>query len=138
MGWDQKRPDRKYYYRSRWVDGRSIKEYVGSGPSADLEAQKDERVRQERCARQAAWLADEQRLAVPTALLNEVHRLVGLLTTATLLVWGFHLHKGQWRRKRRSVHGRTGDDSGRTQSKAKTVTKKTGRKGKRGGDQCKH
>src|SRR4051812_34560770 len=110
MSWDCKRPDGpRYYYRSYRVDGRTVKEYVGTGPLAELAARVDELERQERLARREAWLTEQERLAAPEALLSEVQRLVGLLARATLLLEGYHEHKGEWRR-RRKVHGRTNAD----------------------------
>jgi hypothetical protein len=40
MGWVQRR-GRRYYYRSRWVNGRDVKEYVGTGEAAELAAKLD-------------------------------------------------------------------------------------------------
>jgi hypothetical protein len=124
MSWDRKRSDeRRYYYRSLWLDGRTVKEYVGTGPLAELAARMDDLERQERFARQVAWFEEQERLAVPESLLNEVRLLAGLLTRATLLLRGYHRHKGEWRR-RRGVHGRTHDgDVSRAPGQAETVAR---------------
>jgi hypothetical protein len=49
MGWE-----RGYYYRSRKVGGRVVREHVGRGPVAELAAQLDDIRREERKAAAAA------------------------------------------------------------------------------------
>jgi len=42
MSWDAKREDGpRYYYRSRRIDGRAVKEYVGTGPLAEMASRMD-------------------------------------------------------------------------------------------------
>jgi hypothetical protein len=61
MGWDRGR----YYTRSRKVNGRVVREYLGTGEAAKQAARLDAITRQEREARRAAWLS---RGAAGTAL----------------------------------------------------------------------
>ena len=65
MVWSRKQrgPESGYYYRSRRVDGRPVKLYVGRGPDAELAARLDERARQDRRAERAAFLAEQMQLA---------------------------------------------------------------------------
>jgi hypothetical protein len=100
MGWDHKQRGAPagYYYRSRRVNGRSIKEYVGTGPRAL-------QVAQQVADRKAAGLADrrrieEQRAQVAPAktVATAFHALVVLLARATLLLGGYRDHHGEWRR----------------------------------------
>ena len=53
MGWDRGR----YYTRSRKVNGRVVREYVGAGRVAELVAQLDALEKQQREAQRAADLA---------------------------------------------------------------------------------
>jgi hypothetical protein len=96
MAWD-----RGYYYRVRRVNGRVVREYVGSGKLAELIAKLDEAERAER------RLADEKQcaqIAEIDALDAEVARLeaiADLLAKAALVSAGYHQHKrGEWRKRR--------------------------------------
>jgi hypothetical protein len=92
--------DRGYYYRSRKVNGRVIREYVGRGRVAELVAQLDAVNRKEREARAAAWRAEKARLDALDASVAALIQLTDLLTRAALQAAGYHQHKRQWRRKR--------------------------------------
>ena len=99
MGWDRG----KYYTRSRKVNGRVVREYVGKGPIGQLAAQMDALERDRRriekyramVARVEAERVDED--------LRAVERLADLLVRAALVAAGCHQHhRGEWRRKRES------------------------------------
>ena len=99
MAWE-KRAGRLYYYRSRREGSRVAKEYVGSGPAAQLLAGTDRAVREERELRAARG-----RLAVceaegPSAPLFELDEAAEALARAHLLAAGWHRHKGEWRMRR--------------------------------------
>ena len=97
MGWDKGR----YYTRSRKVNGRVVREYVGAGCVADLAAQMDALERQQREAERAARQAKRAELDALDAPLDELNDLAELLTRAALLAAGFHQHKrGEWRKQR--------------------------------------
>lgn len=97
MGWDRGR----YYTRSRKVNGRVVREYIGTGRAAELIAQLDalerERREMERGARRAARV-DLEALDAP---LDELHDLADLVAHAALLVAGYRRHnRGEWRKRR--------------------------------------
>ena len=92
MPWEQRGPDR-YYYRKRRLGDRVISEYVGAGLVGRLAAAQD-------AAQRRQQRAERRRQAALDAELNTVYRLIQSLTHATLLVNGYHTHKGQWRKKR--------------------------------------
>ena len=103
MAWSRKQrgPRSGYYYRSRRVDGRPVKLYVGRGPDAELAARLDEREREDRRAERGTWLTERVRLAVVDAAFADARSLVDLLVRAALILSGFHLHRGsEWRRRR--------------------------------------
>ena len=108
VSWDRKQRGGKYYYRSRRINGRSVKVYLGCGAAAQLAARLDERERQDRRAEREAFLAEQVRLAVADVVLSDARDLVGLLVRAALILSGFHLHRGsEWRRRREhATHGR--------------------------------
>jgi hypothetical protein len=95
MAWEQV-GRRRYYYRSQWVKGRSVRLYIGTGPAAadDLRKLKRELAARERQAEQSRHHQAE-------APLLALCRLTDLLTRATLITSGFHQHdRGTWRRCR--------------------------------------
>ena len=116
MGWE-----RGYYSRSRKVNGRMVKEYVGTGRVAELAAQLDAIKHQEREHEKAAWQEEKARLDALDANLAALIEMTDLVATAALLAAGFHQHKRQWRRKR---HGNdnSADGSGRRERTGKDPT----------------
>ena len=103
MGWESRgRGKRRYYTRSRWVDGRVIREYVGCGLLGEIAALEDEYKRRQREEEAAFWKEEKERLEAGAAFLDELAEVSEVLLRAHLLASGFHKHKGQWRRKRGS------------------------------------
>ena len=97
MGWDKGR----YYTRSRKVNGRVIREYVGAGEIAVLVAQMYAIQREEREAERAARRAVRAELDALDAPLDRMCQEVELLARAALVVAGFRQHKrGEWRKRR--------------------------------------
>jgi hypothetical protein len=99
MGWDRG----KYYTRSRRLNGRVVREYVGTGQIGELAARQDAADREKRRAEKAR--ADEARLAAERhdADLAAVERLADLLVRASLVAAGRHQHhRGEWRCRRDS------------------------------------
>ena len=89
MAWEQRR-GRGYYYRSVRSDGRVVKEYLGSGPAAELAVTVDARQREEQAERRRRAAEDRARwvdLERPTA---ELEDLAGRLAAASLLLAGYH------------------------------------------------
>lgn len=99
MGWET-RGNKKYYYRKKRVGKKVISEYIGAGPDAEIIAREDQLERQKlKRNRQAR----ERRRAEINALddkLDLLDRLIRTLINAHLLLAGYHIHKGQWRKKR--------------------------------------
>jgi hypothetical protein len=97
MGWDRGR----YYTRSRKVNGRVEREYVGAGPVAELVAKMDATQRQEREARQAEKRARRAEIEALDAPLEALDELAELVARAALVAAGFRQHKrGEWRKRR--------------------------------------
>ncbi len=100
MSWED-RGGRRYYTRSRRAGGRIVREYLGTGPLADLSARHDAEARERRAARAAAERAARAEAAALEALVADVGRLVDALAGATLRVAGYRRHhRGEWRRRR--------------------------------------
>lgn len=107
MGWDRKqRGDRGgYYYRYVRVNGRAVKQYVGNGLLAQLEAHQDRKKRAARTAARAAESTERTRLAEGDQLIQDAGWHVHLLVRAILLAAGYYDHHGEWRRRKESNMG---------------------------------
>jgi hypothetical protein len=97
MGWEKKGS----YTRSRRVNGRVLREYVGTGEIALWAAALDALARREREAAQAAERARRRKQDDLDLRLDEVNVLAELLARAALEAAGYHQHKrGEWRKRR--------------------------------------
>jgi hypothetical protein len=101
MGWDRSR----YYTRSRKVDGRVVREYVGVGPIGELAAAEDAMRRAERTEAAAAWQAEKARFAALDAKLAALESLTQIVAEAAILAAGYHKHNREWRQRRGSRSG---------------------------------
>ena len=107
MAWETRSRGTRYYTRSRRVSGRVEREYVGTGPLAELMAEADAEDRAQTLVQRATLDAEQQRLAAldsPGARLSE---LVDALASGALLLAGYRRHdRGDWRKRREhQVHG---------------------------------
>jgi hypothetical protein len=93
MSWET-RGRHRYYYRSRRVGGRVVREYLGTGDRAAEAAAADaERRRHEE--------ADRAAVAALDAAADELDALADLIARAALLAAGYHQHaRGPWRKRR--------------------------------------
>lgn len=98
MAWNNDR----YYTRSKRVNGRIVREYVGTGPHADLVAKLDALNRERRAIERAEARAAEDRIIgdeqAREQLVDDLDNLADLVAAAALLEAGFHLHKREWRK----------------------------------------
>ena len=102
MAWEQ-RGHRHYYYRSRKIGGRVVKEYVGAGVAGQLAEREDETRRRNWAAERAALLADRAAFNSASAAHVELSRTTDAILTATLVAAGYHRHdRGKWRKRRAS------------------------------------
>ncbi len=101
MAWETRQRGGRYYTRSKKINGRVIREYVGTGFVGELAAAADARARAERQAPQTAWRAECERIESAIAPLEEFYDVVETLARASLVLAGYHRHhRGEWRRKR--------------------------------------
>ncbi len=91
----------RYYTRSRRVGGRVVREYVGSGPVAQLAARLDARERAEREAERRAHRAERDRLEAADVAVAELCDLSEALASGALLLAASTGHdRGEWRKRR--------------------------------------
>jgi hypothetical protein len=103
MGWESRRGQSRYDTRSRKVNGRIIRKYVGTGQIGELASQQDAEARAQRLAERERLQHEAARWASATTPLTELSQVVDGLTAATLITAGSHQHHRGARRKRR--HG---------------------------------
>lgn len=99
MAWER-RGDRRYYYRSRRVGEKVVKEYVGTGPAAEEAARQDAEQRANRKAiRQGEARRSEEFAAVERLVASVAHQAAELVEAAALAA-GYHHHHRLWRKRR--------------------------------------
>jgi hypothetical protein len=99
MGWE-----RGYYYRVRKVNGRVLREYVGTGPVAELIAESDALERERQKQKTLALRRAKAELAALDAELKALAENTDLVTRAALLAAGYRQHnRGEWRKQREPV-----------------------------------
>lgn len=108
MSWETRGRGSRYYTRSRRVNGRVIREYIGCGRKGELAAMADAQRRTAREADRAAIRSKRERAQAINAKLADLHQIVDQLTHGALMAAGFERHKRQWR-KRRDDHDHAGD-----------------------------
>ena len=100
MGWEKRKGGSgRYYTRSRRVNGRVVREYIGCGPVAEAIAALDV---EERWLREAQHRRHREQIAAAEAtdkVIKDFGRLCDLLVEVELLKAGYHKHKGEWRKR---------------------------------------
>ena len=99
MGWQQRRRKR-FYYRSKRINGRVHALYLGNGETAERVAAEVAAAKAKRAADQAALANFQAKLAGVDQLAADVDQGVHLLTEAVLLTAGFREHRSEWRLRR--------------------------------------
>lgn len=97
------RGEKRYYYRHVRVGGRRRKVYVGTGTTAEMQAQVDgERHRTHDRERRRTEAVKRRLLQIESAI-GDFDRLVQRFVEARLLLAGFYRHeRGPWRKRRLS------------------------------------
>jgi hypothetical protein len=95
MAWE-----RGYYYRSRKINGRVEREYIGTGPMAELAALEDEIRRQAEERRRIELESLAVRLDQLDARVGRHDAAIELLVWSAMVVCGCRRHRRQWRRRK--------------------------------------
>ena len=99
MGWEQ-RKSRFYYYRKRREGGRVVSTYVGTGSFAEACASRNESERENRRLEREAIRDEHEALDRQAQQVIDVLDQIRALTHTALIASGYHMHKGQWRKRR--------------------------------------
>ena len=101
MAWETRNGRGRYYTRSRRVNGRVARQYIGAGIAGELAAREDAERRAKRDKQRAAWITQKTELLAIEDLLDAYSGTLFGLTGAVLLHAGFHRHhRGEWRKRR--------------------------------------
>jgi len=101
MAWETRKGGGRYYTRSKRVNGRVVREYIGVGPAAELIAALDAESRRERDEKRAARNARREELERAAALVDRCWEGVLGLVRAVLVSNGYYRHhRGEWRKRR--------------------------------------
>ena len=107
--WERRERGGLYYTRSRKVNGRVVREYVGGGVLGELAARMDAEDRQRREEQAAAWREERERLEELAGSVDEYCEDAETITRAALLAAGFRRHnRGEWRKPRDRETGTEG------------------------------
>jgi hypothetical protein len=112
VGWDKGR----YYTRSKKINGRVAREYIGRGRDAELIAQMDAIQREKREMERAIRRAERAKLEALDTRVKELNDWADLLARAALVIAGFRQHnRGEWRKKRGDCERRRGTEPDRSE-----------------------
>ena len=99
--WERRDRGGLYYTRSRKVNGWVVREYVGTGPLAELTAELDAEERRRREEEQARRREERERLDALVAPVEELCEAAEVIARAALIASGYHRHnRGEWRKRR--------------------------------------
>ncbi|MDA1052703.1 MAG: hypothetical protein O3C40_19790 [Planctomycetota bacterium] len=96
MGWEKDR----YYTRSRKVNGRVVREYIGGGEVGALVAQMDAVERERREWERECWRLEKEEMEAFDSSVAKVCQMADIIAKAAMVAAGFHRHRGEWRRRR--------------------------------------
>jgi N-glycosylase/DNA lyase len=99
MGWEL-RNGKRYYYRKIRRGRRVISEYVGASEFAELLLELDEFDRAEKTLSRIAWKKQKDEVKRLNKDIRQLAKIINGMARASLLISGYHPHKGQWRQKR--------------------------------------
>ena len=105
MPWETRRRGTCYYTRSKRIDGRVVREYIGIGPVAELIAQEDETERQQQAQKRQEWLIEKEAVDILDQDLKALDVACRSLMQQHLEAAGYHQHCcGEWRKRRKKPH----------------------------------
>ena len=99
--WERRERGGLYYTRSRKVNGRVVREYVGGGLLGQLAARMDAEERRRREEERASRRDERERIEALEAPVAELCEAAEILARATLVAGGYRQHnRGEWRKQR--------------------------------------
>ncbi len=99
MGWEL-RNGKRYYYRKIRRGQRVVSEYIGASEFAELLSEIDGIDRSEKTYSKTNWKNQKDEVKRLNENIGQLAKIIRGVTRASLLTFGYHPHKGQWRRNR--------------------------------------
>jgi len=104
MSWETRANGNRYYTRSRRVNGRIVREYVGGGAIGELSEQLDAMEREQRQERAEAIREAKARMDSFDELLTEFETVADNIGRGLLIAAGYHQHnRSEWRKRNEQV-----------------------------------
>lgn len=100
MAWEERERGGRYYTRSRRVEGRVVRGYVGGGLAGELASEADRIEREQAESEKARQRRELERIEALVAPVLELDEAAGVIARAHLVASGYHRRKGEWRRGR--------------------------------------
>jgi hypothetical protein len=120
MGWETRGGTKRYYTRSKRVNGRVVREYFGRGEKAQEAARQDHMQRVERQTRRRELALELARWDALERVALEYRNAVEIVSRAMILCAGYHYHRGELRKRRVPKEQRkAGRDGQRTGTEGK-------------------
>jgi hypothetical protein len=105
--WEHRDRGGLYYTRSHKVAGRVVREYVGTGPLAELAAEIDTEERWQREGQRQSWREECECMQALEQPIEELCEASETLAQATLIAAGYRRHnRGEWRKRRERRAGK--------------------------------
>jgi hypothetical protein len=99
--WERRKRGGLYYTRTKKINGKAVREYVGGGVFGEIAAWMDALERRQREEEAAAWKEEREQMEALVASVDELCDAAETIARAVLLAAGFRRHKrGEWRRQR--------------------------------------
>ena len=113
MAWEQ-RGTQTYYYRSIRRNGRVTKDYLGTGPLAELSAAEDAERRAQRYTEAETWRQAQAALDALDRQIDAWWDMSTMLLKAILYTEGYYQHdRGAWRKRTRTGGGQSAPEASR-------------------------
>lgn len=100
MGLETRERGGVYYYRKRRIGGRVVSEYVGGGDLACIANARAEIAKSRQNADRKLQREEREGAAATDKTLAALSGVIDTLVSATLVMQGYHKHKGEWRCRR--------------------------------------
>lgn len=105
MGWE-KRGLGQYYYRKKRVNGRVVSEYVGSGILAEATLMLDQVEKGKTDLEKIEQQIEKEQAAAIDQAVDQNLVSIGELIESTLIAYGYHKVKGEWRKREQTKRTR--------------------------------